>query len=77
MAISSFFAKLSETSDEVTYSFGEDKECPDDTLVFDKERLTARPESGRPTFGFKATARGIFRRYRETGEWPQHGYIAS
>mgnify|MGYP003382190292 CR=1 FL=1 len=77
MAISSFFAKLSGTADEVSYSFGEDKECPEDTLVFDKTVLTARPESGRRTFGFKATAKGIFRRYQQTGEWPQNGYIAS
>ena len=35
------------------------------------------PRHPRRPFGFKATARGIFRRYQQTGEWPQNGYIAS
>ena len=77
MAIFSFFAKLFETDDEVTYSFGEDRDCPDDALVFDKTLFTAQPVSGLRTFGFNATARGIYRRYRETKEWPENGYIAS
>ena len=82
MAISSFFVKLSETDDEVTYSFGEDRDCPDDTLVFDKTLFTAQPVSGLRTFGFNATARGIYRRYRETtvhgqGKVPTGGQVRS
>lgn len=77
MAISSFFAKLQETAEEVTYSFGKDREQPDDILVFDKTLLTAEPMSGLRTFGFEATARGICRRYRHLREWPDNGYIAS
>ena len=77
MAISSYFVKSAETTDTVTYAFGEDRESPTDALVFDKARLTADPVSGDRTHGFSATARAIARRHRETGAWPDRGYVAS
>ncbi|MEI2826097.1 MAG: hypothetical protein V9F04_06560 [Dermatophilaceae bacterium] len=77
MGISSYFAKSSETAHTVTYGFGEDRESPTDSLVVDKAALAADSVSGDRTHGFRATARAIFRRYRETGQWPADGSIAS
>lgn len=77
MVISSFFAKVDETEREVTYAFGQDRDHPEDSLVIDKVALTAYPTSGARTFGFRATARAIVRRFRDLGAWPEHGYVAS
>ena len=70
MAISSYFVKSAETTDTVTYAFGEDRESPTDALVFDKARLTADPVSGDRTHGFSATARAISRRHRRRASGP-------
>ncbi len=76
MAISSFYRKTAETADEVRYAFGELRDEPDAELRFDKHSRVPEPTRGGQTHGFLATGRGILRRLKADGQWPDHGYIA-
>ena len=77
MAFLSYYRKVEETAERLEYVYGFDPDELDRPLCLDKSTHRLVWGEGKPPPSLVATAAGILRGQRKTGEWPERGYVAS
>ncbi len=77
MAFLSYYRKVEETAERLEYVYGFEPDELDRPLCLDKSTHRLVWGEGKPPHSLVATAAGILRGQRKTGEGPERGYVAS
>ncbi|MCD9875269.1 hypothetical protein [Streptomyces guryensis] len=72
-----YFRKLSEQPDSIRYSFGEDPEEMDRTLIVDTSSRTSTSDDGIADYTFVKASRKIHSVFEERRRWPERGMSVS
>lgn len=77
LAILVYARKLTETSEQITYEFGGDPDAFTRVMTINKATRECHVEDGVDNMLFRKAAGAVFRRLRETGEWPNKAMYAA
>ena len=75
MAVRVVFWKVAETPQAVTYRYGPNEDELPMTVVIDPRRPTEWPAVGGEERMMPTVVRGVLKRQRATGTWPDGGVI--
>ena len=75
MAIRVVYRKVAETPESVEYRYGPTEDRLETTVVIDPRRPTETPTIGADEPLMPPVVRGLVKRQRATGAWPEHGVI--
>ncbi|WP_406503338.1 hypothetical protein [Streptomyces sp. NBC_00212] len=77
MASMVYFKKLSEQSDSICYSFGEDPEHMTRRLTMQTKTRTSMPDDDRIDYAYLTASRKINSVFEERKQWPERGMSVS
>ena len=77
MASLIYFKKVSEQSDSISYSFGEDPEEMSRQLTINTKTRTSTPDDDQIDYAYLKASRKINSVFEERNQWPERGMSAS
>jgi hypothetical protein len=75
MAIYVVYRKVAETPESVEYRYGPAEDQLGTTVVIDPRRPTEMPRVGADEPLMPQVVRGVIKRQRATGAWPERGVV--